>query len=79
MPFGKASSQSSIHVVGADNVQGGKLAAATLLQLGYAKVAFLGGPHTATSTVDRLKGFRAGLQAKGLAPVAEVVRQQLLP
>ncbi len=70
--FGKASGSSAIHVVGADNVQGGKLAAETLLHLGYEKVAFLGGPRAASSTVDRLKGFQAGLKAKTMAPVAEV-------
>jgi DNA-binding LacI/PurR family transcriptional regulator len=70
--FGKPSENSAIHVVGADNVQGGKLAAGTLLGLGYEKVAFLGGPHTASSTVDRLKGFKAGLKAEGKSPVAEV-------
>ncbi len=48
------------------------LAAETLLRLGYEKVAFLGGPRTASSTVDRLKGFRAGLKARAKAPVAEV-------
>jgi DNA-binding LacI/PurR family transcriptional regulator len=70
--FGKLSGQSAIHVVSADNVQGGTLAAQTLLQLGYGKIAFLGGPRTASSTIDRLKGFKAGLKAKGLLPVAEV-------
>ncbi len=70
--FGKPSGQSAIHVVGADNVQGGRLAAKTLLQPGYRNVAFLGGPRTASSTADRLKGFRAGMKAKGLTPAAEV-------
>ena len=70
--FGKPSGQSAIHVVGADNVQGGTLAAQTLLQLGYGKIAFLGGPRSASSTVDRLKGFRDGLKAKGQAPIVEV-------
>jgi DNA-binding LacI/PurR family transcriptional regulator len=70
--FGKPSGQSAVHVIGADNVQGGKLAAQTLLQLGYGKIAFLGGPPSASSTVDRLKGFRAGLKANKRAPVAEV-------
>jgi DNA-binding LacI/PurR family transcriptional regulator len=69
--FGKPSA-SAIHIVGADNVQGGKLAAQTLFALGYGKLAFLGGPRTASSTVDRLKGFRLGLKAEGLEPIAEV-------
>jgi DNA-binding LacI/PurR family transcriptional regulator len=70
--FGKPSGQSAIHVVGADNVQGGEMAAETLLKLGYRKLAFLGGPRAASSTVDRLKGFRSGLKDHGLVPVAEV-------
>lgn len=70
--FGKAAGKSAVHVVGADNVQGGRLAATTVLHLGYERMAFLGGPQTATSTVDRLKGFRAGLEAQGLASAAEV-------
>ena len=70
--FGKSSGQSAIHVVGADNVQGGRLAAETLLQAGYSRLAFLGGPRDANSTVDRQNGFKAGLKAKGLAPLAEV-------
>ncbi len=86
--FGKPSGNSAIHVVCADNVQGGKLAAETLLQLGYGKIAFLGGPRSASSTVDRLKGFKAGLKASAKAPVAEVFassysheqgRQMMLP
>ncbi len=70
--FGKPSGRSSVHVAGADNVQGGKLAAETLLQLGYDRVAFLGGPATASSTVDRLKGFRAGLKTAGKVTSGEV-------
>ncbi len=70
--FGKPSGNSGMHVVGADNVQGGKLAAETLLRFGYQKVAFLGGPRTASSTVDRMNGFKAGLNAKAKAPVVEV-------
>ncbi len=70
--FGKASPQSALHVVGADNMQGGRSAAQTLLDHGYRNIAFLGGPRTASSTLDRRKGFLTGLKAKGLLPVAEV-------
>lgn len=70
--FGKPTGHSAIHVVGADNVQGGRLAAETLLQAGYSNLAFLGGPSTASSTLDRLKGFKAGLKATGVVPIAEV-------
>ncbi|MDE2447273.1 MAG: LacI family DNA-binding transcriptional regulator, partial [Alphaproteobacteria bacterium] len=70
--FGKPSTSSPIHVIGADNEQGGHLAAETLLRLRYKRVAFLGGPRSASSTIDRLKGFRAGLKVKQMSPVAEV-------
>jgi len=70
--FGKPSSKHPKHVVGADNVQGGRLAAEIMLDHGYRKLAFLGGPKTASSTADRLRGFRAGLKEKGLAPITEV-------
>lgn len=56
--FGRsAGSKLPIHVVAPDNVQGGSLAAETLLKRGYRRIAFLGGPHSATSTEDRLRGF----------------------
>lgn len=70
--FGRAGAAPSVHVVGADNVQGGRLAAQLLSERGYRKIAFLGGPGTATSTQDRLRGFRQYLKRVGLAPVAVV-------
>jgi DNA-binding LacI/PurR family transcriptional regulator len=70
--FGKPSQNPRTHVVGADNVQGGKLAADILLAHGYRNIVFLGGPQSATSTGDRLKGFRAGLKARGATPALEV-------
>lgn len=70
--FGKPSVHPTVHVVGADNAQGGRLAAETLLSLGYSGIAFLGGPRSASSTVDRLRGFRSALKAEGIVPVTEV-------
>jgi DNA-binding LacI/PurR family transcriptional regulator len=70
--FGKTNAKHALHVVSADNTQGGELAARTLLQHGYRRMAFLGGPRSASSTADRLRGFRTGLTAAGLVPVAEV-------
>ena len=43
-----------------------------MIDHGYHKIAFLGGPQTASSTADRLRGFRAGLKNNGLMPIAEV-------
>ena len=70
--FGKAAVKQRHPIVSADNVQGGLLAAQALLQHGYRRVAFLGGPEAASSTQDRLKGFRSGLTDKGLAPLHQV-------
>ncbi len=70
--FGRNSGKPSIHIVGADNLQGGRVAAQVLLDHGYREVAFLGGPRSASSTADRLKGFRAGLRKMDLEPVIEV-------
>lgn len=72
--FGKAS-RAGTHVVGVNNLQGGKVAAQTLTGLGYRLIAFLGGPQSASSTIDRLKGFRSGLEAEGLSPATTVFAQ----
>jgi DNA-binding LacI/PurR family transcriptional regulator len=70
--FGKGSHGPHTHIVAADNVQGGRLAAQVLLEHGYRTIAFLGGPEQASSTVDRRAGFRAALADAGLRPCAEV-------
>ena len=55
--FGRYSSAPHVHVVGIDNVECGRMAARTLIARGYQRVAFLGGPESATSTQDRYLGF----------------------
>ena len=70
--FGRPAGNASINVVGADNVQGGRLAGDLLCARGYRRIAFLGGPAAATSTEDRLQGFRERLAAGGLRPVSEL-------
>ncbi|OXT00605.1 transcriptional regulator [Notoacmeibacter marinus] len=59
--FGRYSSNPQVHVVGIDNVECGRTAAATLVERGYSNVAFLGGPEAATSTQDRYAGFLSEL------------------
>jgi DNA-binding LacI/PurR family transcriptional regulator len=67
--FGRSSdSKLPIHVVAPDNVQGGVLAGDTLLKRGYRRIAFLGGPQTATSTEDRLRGLNERLARGGMKP-----------
>ncbi len=55
--FGRFASAPKVHVVGIDNVECGRLAARALLDRGYRRIAFLGGPRQATSTIDRRRGF----------------------
>ena len=59
--FGRYSSSPEVHVVGIDNVEAGRMAARALMARGYRNVGFLGGPESATSTQDRLKGFHEEL------------------
>lgn len=61
--FGRFSNAPNVHVVGIDNVACGRMAAETLIARGYRKLAFLGGPVSATSTQDRARGFFDTLQA----------------
>lgn len=58
--FGRWTAAPETHVVGIDNVECGRMAARTLLARNYRDIAFLGGPESASSTQDRLTGFREG-------------------
>lgn len=55
--FGRFSTTPDVHVVGVDNSECGRMAARTLVERGYRAIAFMGGPESATSTQDRLRGF----------------------
>ena len=66
--FGEPGPELRFDVVGIDNAACGRLAARTLTERGHGRPGFLGGPQAASSTRDRLAGFREGL------PVAPVVR-----
>lgn len=67
--FGRFAGAPHVHVVGIDNVECGRMAARTLIARGYRRIAFLGGPETATTTEDRLTGF---LDVARLHPDIEV-------
>lgn len=69
--FGRFASAPHVHVVGIDNVECGRMAARTLLARGYRKIAFLGGPEKATSTVDRRAGFMEILAAADGVSISE--------
>jgi DNA-binding LacI/PurR family transcriptional regulator len=62
-PFGSHSENPIVDVLGIDNIMAGRMAALTLIARGYSKIAFLGGPQTATTTIDRGKGFLSVINA----------------
>lgn len=64
--FGRQSASPNVNVLGIDNIEAGRLAAQTLLDRGYSRVAFLGGPKSATSTQDRFAGFQEVIAAAGV-------------
>lgn len=70
--FGRYNPSPDVHIVGIDNCHAGAMAAKTLHARGYHSLGFLGGPESATSTQDRLKGFKEGL--KGLKLKASCVQ-----
>ncbi len=62
--FGRYSAAPKVHVVGIDNIVCGRMAAEALVRCGYTRVAFLGGPASATSTEDRAAGFLSALYSR---------------
>jgi len=61
--FGRYASTPEVHVVGIDNREAGRLAARALMDRGYTRVGFMGGPQSATSTQDRFAGFMSEMSA----------------
>ena len=61
-----------------DDVEGGRIAARHLLELGHERIAFIGddpeNPFGFTSSADRERGYREMLEAAGLAPRSGHVR-----
>lgn len=55
--FGRHSADPAVDILGIDNIAAGRMAARTMIERGYTEIAFLGGPSSATSTLDREKGF----------------------
>ena len=70
--FGRFASTPDIHIVGIDNEHCGALAAETLQKHGYKRVAFLGGPQSATSAQDRATGFTRRAKEIGLEIVSSL-------
>lgn len=70
--FGRVRRTGDIAVASVDNVAGGRLAGEALVGRGYRRIAFLGGPASASSTVDRLEGLTKALRGHGLKPAHAV-------
>lgn len=51
--------------IATDNVAGGRLVASHFLSRGHTNIGFIGGPPDASTTIDRLAGFRARLAEAG--------------
>lgn len=64
--FGHAHLSSAVSAVTADNYSGGKMGVELLLDKGYQKIAFLGGPINATTTIDRKQSMITTLYENGL-------------
>ena len=63
--FGRATDLPEVDVVAIDNLAAGRLAAETLITRGYRTLGFVGGPEGASTTQDRLTGFRAVAEEHG--------------
>ena len=53
--------------VGPDNIKGARLAVDHLVSLGHRRIGMIGGPAARSSSIDRVRGFRDGMAAHGLA------------
>lgn len=68
--FARRPRRSKLHVVCADNVAGGRMAARQLLDTGHRRLAVIGGPKAASTSKERLQGFAAELREAGQTPCA---------
>jgi DNA-binding LacI/PurR family transcriptional regulator len=59
----------SIYSVDNDNVHAGELATRHLIECGYRRIAFLGGPEHITVSDDRIQGYRRAVEAEQLEPI----------
>ena len=58
-----------IYSVDNDNVHAGELATKHLIQNGYKRIGFLGGPRDITVSDDRIEGYRRAVRAAGIPPI----------
>lgn len=63
--FGRYAKDAPVPAVCCDNIQGGRMVADLLLERGYRRLAFIGGPPEVSTTIDRGKGFTERLLERG--------------
>lgn len=69
--FGRAASAPDVHLACIDNRQAGRMAAAALIDRGYTRIGFMGGPEKTSTTQDRLTGFLdEAARHPGITPTA---------
>ena len=66
-------SEQNLATVDSDNFAGASLAVDHLADLGHHRVLFLGGLPNDSNTIDRVRGFRAAAENRGLAAVSDDV------
>lgn len=66
--LGSSWESASLNAVDSDNILGAAQAVNHLVDLGHKKIAFVGAWRRDSNTVDRLKGFRFAMKARGLHP-----------
>jgi LacI family transcriptional regulator len=59
--------------VSVDDIKGGELAAAHLVEMGHRRIAFVNGPSKIRQCADRRKGVRKALRAAGLPAASSLV------
>ncbi len=59
--------------VGPDNIEGMKQIVAHLAEQGCRRIAFIGGPPRRSSSIDRLAGFKLGMERAGLEIDADLI------
>lgn len=66
--FARSPRDGNLHVVCGDNVASGRIAARQLIDAGHRRLGFLGGPRSASTSEDRLKGFHDEIRDVGFEP-----------
>ncbi len=55
-----------VYSVATDNVHGGEMATTHLLELGHRRIGYITGPEGASSSLDRLAGYRRALRSQNI-------------